>query len=304
MAKVKVGVVGVGVMGEHHARIYSTLKEAKLIGVLDFDQARSNEVAAKYNCRSFSSLDELLPLVEALTIASPTSTHYQVGLSCLKAGKHILIEKPLASSLNNARSLVNESKSNKCLLASGMIERFNPAFLRVYQIVKHEKLLGLDFKRFSPFPARITDASVVFDMMFHDIDLALALARIRVNSISASGKNIRTDKLDEAKATIYFIDGLIAHIEASRVKDAKQRSIHITTDKNIYEVDLLSKRLYKRNFETLTEREEIEVKPADQLTLELTDFCRAVDQGRDPKVSGFQSIPVIEIAEEVEKLSC
>lgn len=304
MAKVKVGVAGVGVMGEHHTRIYSILDEAKLIGVYDFNPDRAREVAAKYGCDPYANLSDLLNQVSALTIASPTSTHYEVAINCLKAGKHLLVEKPLAGNHKDAAQIASEAKAYNCILASGMIERFNPAFQKAFSLVKNDKILGMEFKRYSPLPARITDASVVMDVMFHDIDLALALARIRHTDIKASGRKVKTDRLDEAQATIYFADGLIAKIEASRVKDEKKRHISITTDKAIYEVDLLAKRLYKREFETLTNRQEIEVKTEDQLTLELKDFLHAIDQGRSPRVPGESSLIPIEIAEEVERLAC
>jgi predicted dehydrogenase len=304
MAKVKVGVAGVGVMGEHHVRIYSALKEASLIGLFDSSPDRAREISTKYQCQSFSSLDSLLSQVSALTLASPTSTHFDLATHCLNHKKHLLVEKPLAPTLSEAQELVNLAKAKKCILACGMIERFNPAFTKALSLVRHEKLLGLDFKRFSPFPERISDASVVMDMMLHDLDLALALAPAKLTSFKAHGNKLRSSRLDEASATLFFSDGLIAKIDASRVKESKQRTLAITTDKCLYEADLLNKRLFKRDFESLSIRQELEVKSEDQLTIELKDFLRAVAQGRLPRVPGSESISLIKLAEEVEKQAC
>ena len=304
MAKVKVGVVGVGQMGDHHARIYSNLKEAKFIGVYDPDQAKAEEVSIKYRCRAFPSLESLFKEVEALSIVCPTSKHYETASACLNNHKHLLVEKPLASTSAEARDLASLAKVKKLILAIGMVERFNPAFKKASSLLKNETILGMDFKRYSPFPSRISDASVVLDMMLHDIDLALSLSSTEVTSIKASGKNVRTDRLDEASATLYFKDGQIAKIEASRVKDEKKRMAVITTDKAIYEIDLLNRHLYRRGFDALTDKLKVDLEAEDQLTAELRDFLLAIDRGRSPKVPGEEGIAPIEIVEEVERLSC
>jgi len=304
MAKIKVGVIGVGVMGEHHARIYSTLKEAKLVGVFDPDLDRSGLIASKYGCVSFSALEALLKEVDAVSLASPTSLHYELALACLNKNVHLLAEKPLAASSIQAEEIVALAGKKKLVLAVGMIERFNPAFKKAQALVRHETILGMDFKRFSPFPARISDASVVFDMMLHDIDLCLALSKTTVASIKASGRKVKSDKLDECSAIFYFKDGLISKIEASRIKTDKKRSIVITAESALYEVDLLGKRLFKRDFNHLTEKQSIETQNEDQLTLELKDFLHAIGRDREPKVPGNEAVSAIKLAEEVERLSC
>lgn len=304
MAKIKVGVIGVGSMGENHLRIYSTLKEANLVGFFEPNPERAGEIASKYNCRAFPDLESLLNEVSAASLVNPTSLHFETAKKCLEKKVRLLVEKPLTATAAEAEELAGLAEKNKLVLAAGMIERFNPAFKKLASLVRHEHLLGLELKRFSPFPARISDASVVLDMMFHDIDLALALSRTEVASLKASGKKVQSDKLDEATATLYFKDGLIARIEASRVRTEKKREIVVTAERAIYTADLLNKRLYKRDFDRLTEKEEIEVQPEDQLTLELKDFLHAVGLGRDPKVPGRDSIAPIALAQEVEKLSC
>ena len=303
MAKVKVGVIGVGVMGDHHARIYSTLKEASLVGIFDYNQERAKEVAEKYKTKSFESVEALLSEVSAVSIVSPTKTHYEVAKLCLNSGKHILCEKPLASTFEEGEEIVKLAKEKGLVFAVGMIERFNPAFQKTLSLVRHEKILGTAFKRYSPYPQRISDASVVFDMMFHDLDLALALSEAEVSSIKAAGKKISSKMLDEVTATLYFKDGMISKIEASRVHKDKVRHLTITTDKYIYEVDLLNKKAARRNFDNLTEKENLEVKEQDQLTEELKDFLNAVEKNKAPKVTGEKALVTLKIAEEVEKIA-
>ncbi len=304
MAKVKVGVIGVGSMGENHVRIYSTLKEAKLIGVFDNDLSRAKQIAEKYGTQSFDSIDTLLRGVEAVSVVTPTSTHFQVIEQCLNSSIHVLAEKPMAPTLAESEALVALAKKKKRVLGVGMIERFNPAFKKLQALVKHDLVLGMELKRFSPFPARISDASVVPDMMLHDIDLALALSRTEVDSMKASGRKVRTDRFDECSVTLYFKDGLIAKLEASRVKPDKLRMITVTTDKAIYEADLLNKKLSSRGFDNLPEKTVIEVGRDDQLSLELKDFLHAIDKGRAPKIPGEEALPAIKIVEEVERTAC
>jgi len=304
MAKIKVGVIGVGIMGAYHVKTYSTLKEAALVGVFDVNQSLSNDISLAYKCKSFPSLESILDNVDAFSVAVPTSAHYQICLTCLNRKKHLLIEKPLAASFSEGQEIVSLATAKKCVLAVGMIERFNPAFIKAFSLVKHEKILGLSFKRFSPFPSRIADASVVFDMMLHDLDLALCLSQNQVSSVKAQGQILRTDKLDEASAILYFKNGLIAKLDASRVKDEKLRLISITTDKYIYEVDLLNKKLYSRSFDSLSIRQQIEVKSDDQLSAELRNFLLAIDRSRPPLVSGSEALISLKLAEEVEKLAC
>ena len=301
MKKVRIGVIGCGSMGKHHIRILSELKEAKLVGIYDVDFSFSQKVALNFNTKAFEALELLLPEVEALSIASPTSTHFEMGLKCIKAGKHLLVEKPLALTSDDASLLASEALRQGLVLAVGMVERFNPAYLALKRQLKNEKILGVNIKRFSPFPDRITDASVVYDMMIHDLDLALDLSFSDFDSLKAEGLKVKTDKLDAALAKLFFRDGLIITLEASRVKDSKLRVITATTNKAIYEADLLSKKLYKRGFEKLSEKLELEAKPSNQLSQELRDFLISIRRMRPALVSGDQGARVLKLAEEVEK---
>lgn len=304
MSKIKVGVVGAGIMGDHHARIYSTLKEAKLVGLYDSDPARAQEVAGRYGCLAFPDMHSLASEVDALSVASPTSTHYSLALDLLKAGKHLLIEKPIALDVGQAEELCSLAQERDLVVAVGMIERFNPAFIRASSLLKKEMILGLTFKRFSPYPARIFDASVVMDVMIHDLDLALSLAGVELDSFKSSGRIVRSASPDEAETLMYFKDGLIARVLASRVKEQKERSLQAITDRSIYEVDLLQKTVQVRSFASLSDRTQLEVKAADQLTLELKDFLSAIAKDRDPEVPCTAGLKALKLALGVEQQIC
>lgn len=301
MARVKVGVIGCGVMGSNHIKIASTHPDAKLIGIFDLDENRLKEVSARFGGTPYPTMEQLINNCEALIIASPTFTHFEVSRQALSMGKHLLVEKPLTMDSTQGEELVSLANSKGLALAVGMIERFNPAFTKAFQLTKKEKILGIEIKRFSPFPERISDASVIWDVMIHDLDLALLLGKVEVESIKASGKKVKTDKIDEADATLYFKDGTIAKVMASRVKNEKVRMVQITTEHAIYDADLLNKKAYKRSFDTLVERQEIETQPADQLTLEQKDFYAAITRKRRPNSSGEDALKVVKLAEEVER---
>ena len=303
MAKVKVGIVGCGIMGGFHTKVASDLKEAKLIGIFDADAPRAQEIANKYATTNFESIEKLINEVDALIIAAPTSTHFELAKLALEKGRHLLVEKPLTLESATAELLAKLAEQKKLVLAVGMIERFNPAFSKAYSIVKREKILSFNIQRFSPFPERISDASVVWDMMIHDIDIALTLNKSGVDSIKAEGKKLLSGKLDEATSTIYFKDGTIAKISCSRAKNDKYRFMSIITDHSIYEVDMLAKKLFKRDFETLINKTEIEVLSADQIALEQKDFFSSIENNREPKSGASDAILAMKIAEEVE-LKC
>lgn len=305
--KLKIGVIGAGMMGDHHARIYSTLPGVKLAGITDVDEERGKAAAEKYKTKFFPSIDSLLEKVDAVTISTPTSTHFEISTKVLDAGKHLLVEKPLAKTAEEGERIVALAKEKNLILAVGLIERFNPAFLALKRILIKERPLIIDFKRFSPFPERISDVSVVFDMMIHDIDLAFDLARAEIKEFKAEGRKERTKFLDQAFVNIFFDCGLIVNIEANRVHDKKERSIRLNCeDKNI-EVDLLNKKVFKTFLPDLNlplapvPPKRVPVLIADQLTLELKDFVVSIKRGGSPQVSGDDGLRALKFALEVEK---
>ena len=187
MQPVRVGVIGIGNMGWHHARVLSLLRDAELVGVADPDPARGQLAVEQFGCRWFASYEEMLSEVEAVCIAVPTLLHHRVGMACFNAGVHVLIEKPIAATQDEAAELSAAAERAGRLLQVGHIERFNPAFRELVKVVANEEVVVLEARRHSPNPDRANDVSVVLDLMIHDIDLVLELAGSKVVRLAAAG---------------------------------------------------------------------------------------------------------------------
>lgn len=299
----KLGVVGLGSMGRHHARILSTLSGITLTAISDADPEKSNVLGEKYAGCFFKDYKEIVPLVDAVSIVTPTSTHFEVGSFFLNSGKHVLIEKPLAENSEDAKKLFELAAEKKLVLSVGHIERFNPAFQELRRLIRKEKIIGINMQRFSPFPERISDANVIQDMMIHDLDLLLnLLPKNEVESIKSEGKKIKSKNLDKVSSTIFFDNGVVSKVEADRVFGVKMRKITVTTERGLYEADLLNKQVYIRELINHVPSSHV-VKNADQLTLELSDFIKAIKKNLSPRVAGVDGYKAIKLAEEVEK-SC
>lgn len=297
----KIGVIGVGTMGEHHARIFSTLPGAKLTAVADLNEERALEVGKRYDAKAFTDYTEMFSLVEAISLATPTETHFKIGSECINAGKHLLIEKPLAKTSEEAKKLLELAKSKELVLAVGLIERFNPAFQELCKLIRKEKIIGINIKRLSPFPERITDTNVIQDMMIHDLDLLVnLLPKDEIETLKAEGCKVKSEKLDKVSASIYFNSGIIARLEANRVFGIKSRKIAVITEKGMLEADLLSKRVYVHNFEHHIPSIHF-TKSYDQLTAELADFVKSVKNRTRPKVDAEDGYRALKLAEEVER---
>jgi len=181
---VKVGVIGIGNMGWHHARVLSLLKDANLIGVADPNEERGKLAIEQFQCEWFKNYKDLIPKVDAICIAVPTLLHHKVGLDCLNGGTNVLIEKPIAANELEAKSLIEAANASKCLLQVGHIERFNPAFRELNKIVNNEEIVVLEARRHSPNADRANDVSVVMDLMIHDIDLVVLAKYMQILSDS------------------------------------------------------------------------------------------------------------------------
>ncbi|MFA5113247.1 MAG: Gfo/Idh/MocA family oxidoreductase [Candidatus Margulisiibacteriota bacterium] len=296
----KIGIIGVGSMGKNHARVAADLPGVRLVGVADANPSLAEESGKHLDVPWFSDYLQLLPEVEAAVVVTPTSTHFEVAQTCLAAGKHLLVEKPLTGASSLARTLASQAAEKQLVLAVGMVERFNPAFQKLLKEIKGEKIIGIDIKRLSAFPERITDTDVVFDMMIHDLDLALQIFPEEIIDIKAKGEKIRTKRFDRLVTTFTHKTGTITRIEASRVFGSKSRKITVTTDRALYEADLLEKKVYIRDFSSPTPST-VPVKSVDQLTEEQKDFITAIKSVRPPLVSGGDFIRVLELTEEVIK---
>lgn len=224
-APLRVGVAGVGSLGQHHARVYAALDGATLAGVHDTDTARAEEIAARHGARACASFDELLAAVDALSIAAPTVAHHALARRALLAGKDVLVEKPMTVTLAEADDLVALARAGGRVLQVGHIERFNPAadVLRAHAT----RPRFIEVHRLSGFPARSLDIDVVLDVMIHDLDVVLSLDGSEPVQIDAVGVPVLTDKVDIANARLRFASGLIANLTASRVSTERVRKFRV-----------------------------------------------------------------------------
>lgn len=189
---VKVGVIGVGYLGRHHARIYSEIEEAELIAVVDIDKTKADVLAKEYNCSPIYDYREIIDKVDALSIVTPTTTHYAIACECLNAGKDLLIEKPITETTEEAEELIKLSKQKNCIIQVGHLERYNPAILSASELIIEP--LFIESERMSPFLGRATDVDVTLDLMIHDIDIILSLIAVPVKDIKAVGAKVLTEK--------------------------------------------------------------------------------------------------------------
>jgi predicted dehydrogenase len=225
MDKVRVGVVGVGALGQHHARVYASLPEATLVGVVDPFPGRAVEVAGPLGTSAFSSFPELLGKVDAVSIATPTTLHAQIGEQFLKEGVHVLVEKPIAHTLEDADRLIQAAHGNDRVLQVGHLERFNPAVIELRGIVRRPRFF--EAHRMGLFSPRSLDIDVILDLMIHDLDIICLLVPSPVVQVSAVGLAILTNRIDIANTRIQFEDGCVANITASRVSMEKIRKLRL-----------------------------------------------------------------------------
>lgn len=315
---VRVGVIGVGNMGQHHARVLSLFKDVKLVGVADINVERGLDTACKYGVRFFEDYRDLLPYVDAVCVAVPTLQHHVVGLTCLQAGVHILIEKPIAASIAEAESLVNAAAQYQRILQVGHIERFNPAFQELSNVLKTEELLALEAHRMSPYSDRANDVSVVLDLMIHDIDLLLELVPAPVIKLTASGGRASDcGHLDYVTAILGFANGIVATLTASKVTHRKIRRIaahckHSLTEANFLNNEILIHRQTTANYTTAYGQvlyrqdgliERVSTSNIEPLHAELEHFVNCVRGGTQPSVGGEQALKALRLASLIEQLS-
>ena len=312
---VKVGVIGIGNMGWHHARVLSLLRDADLIGVADPDPERGHLATEQFGCRWFADYREMLSEVEAVCIAVPTLLHHPVGLACLQAGLHVLIEKPIAASQDEATALINAAHQAHRLLQVGHIERFNPAFRELVKVVANEEVLVLEGRRHSPHSDRANDVSVVLDLMIHDIDLVLELAQAPVVRLAAAGGRSAEGPIDYVNATLGFENGVVASLTASKMSHRKIRSLSAHCRSSLVETDFLNHTLHihRRAHEWVSADhgellyrndgfiEEVSTTSIEPLYAELEHFLQCVRGRETPAVDGLQASRALKLADLIEQ---
>ncbi len=315
---IRIGVIGVGNMGRHHARILSLLKDTELAGVADLNVERGLDIATSYRTRFFENYLDLLPHVDAVCIAVPTKLHHQVGIDCLQAGVHILLEKPIAASIPEAESLVNTAAESNCILQIGHIERFNPAFVELSKVCQTEEILAIEARRMSPYSQRANDVSVVLDLMIHDIDLLLELTASPVVKLTASGSSASdAGYLDYVTATLGFANGVVATLAASKITHSKIRTLTAHCKNSLIETDFLHSDIAVHRYPTgnLPTKnhhqfyrqdgliEKVYTSNIEPLYAELEHFVSCIRGGKCPYVGGKQGIQALRLASLIEEMA-
>jgi predicted dehydrogenase len=298
--KIKVGVVGVGYLGKIHAEKYAHISEAELIGVVDIDRGRCDEVAAHTKCQPFYDHHDLLDQVEAVSIAVPTISHYHIAKDFFLAGVDVLLEKPITATVQEAQELNVLAKEKGAIFQVGHLERFNGA-LSAMNGMLHNPLF-IESYRLSPFSGRGMDVDVVLDLMIHDIDIILSILRAEIEEVEAVGIPLCSSQIDVAHARLRFKDGCVAHISASRIAHERVRKMIILQQDSHLSIDYLKQSLMitRKNDEGKEGiRAEEVVRENEPLERQLKAFLKSVRERTPPVVSGEDGQRALEVALQV-----
>lgn len=326
------GVIGTGALGKEHARVYAELAAAGCVefaGVFDVNSEAGRKVAEKHHVPFFASAGELAATCDALSVVTPTVTHYELARHLLETGKHVLVEKPMTDSAAQARELVELARQRQRVLQVGHVERFNPVFKYLEKVATHPRFI--EAHRLSPFTARSTDIGVVLDLMIHDLDVVLAFVKAPVASIDAVGVPVLSQTEDIANARLRFANGCVANLTASRISPERVRKIRVFSggantsyvsldyraqEGFIYRIardgeeesSLLKKLLASRDSTIVSEfggkrivREPVPIEKDEPLKLQLKSFIDCVEARRAPIVSGESARQALDLAFEITR---
>lgn len=299
-ARVRVGVVGVGHLGRHHARLYASLPDAELVAVADVDVERAKKIASEYGCDAVASAAELAGRVSAASIATPTVAHRQAAETLLAAGVDVLIEKPIAPSPDDAEAIVAAARRSERLVMVGHTERFNPAMAALSRAVDAPRFV--EIHRLAAFTARSTDVDVVLDLMIHDLDLLLWFDGTEPVNVDAVGVAALTDKIDIANARIRFASGCVANVTASRISAEPLRRIRIFQSRTYVGCDTGEQKVERFRLvigpdkKPAIQHELLPVEPGEPLGNELRAFLHAVKTRTSPPVDGSAGKRALELA--------
>ena len=315
MNPIKIGVIGAGNMGKNHVRLTAGLSAFELLGIYDTNP-EAKKIAEMYDVEFYSGLDDMFISVEAVIIASSSSTHVDLALKAADAKLHALVEKPLALDAKEASLIHDAFIKAKTVLSVGHVERFNPVVLEVERIIGHEEVIAINTRRFSPKDTRINDADVLQDLLIHDLDIVMnSLNKSKIKKLSANGRTAYNESLaDYVHAIIEFEDGVLATLEASRTTEDKVREIDIHTTGSFIRMDLLNKSLtitrrtnYKLDTgyspayrqENIVERVFIPI--VEPLQAELQEFAECIQNGATPRIGGKDACYVLKTVDEMKK---
>jgi len=322
----KAAVVGVGHLGKEHARIYGGLSDVDLVAVVDIDEAKAKKYASLYACRACTDAKDVLGLIDLASVVVPTVIHREITELLLEAGVNVLVEKPMAANLEEAKSMVRTARASGKILQVGHVERFNPVIAALEEMRVKPKFI--ECHRLSPFTFRSADIGVVFDLMIHDLDIILHLADSPIKRLDACGVDVISDHEDIANARILFQNGCVANVTASRVSFNRMRKLRVFSEDAYISLDYMKKEgvIYKKSpkltykvlkesarkvksiedlktpaFEDLLEVRNIKIDDYEPLYREIESFVHCVWTGEKPVVSGLEGARAIQAAEAVLK---
>lgn len=295
-------MIGVGYLGQHHARIYSELEAAELTAVVDSDRERAKEIAGRYGAKAYTDYRDMLGEVQAVSIATPTSHHFGIAMDCMRAGIDVLVEKPITVSVREADALIEEAEKLGRILQVGHLERFNPVVMELEGLIDEPEFF--ESERVSPFLGRGTDVDVTLDLMIHDIDIIMSLvAPSSIKDIRVVGARVLTDKIDVAKAWVEFENGVAALITASRIASETRRLLKLYQRDSFVVLDYREKKIIKHvrtpdGISTVP----VEVQDREPLRDEIADFLDCVSSRKRPRVSGIEGREALRVAMQISEM--
>lgn len=296
----RVGVVGVGNMGRHHVRVYSELaKEGKveLVGIVDTNLERAREIAKQYKVKAFQDYRELISKVDAVSIAVPTSLHKQVALDFIENGVNVLVEKPIAESIESAEEIIRAAEKNNVTLMVGHIERFNPAVLRLKEIIESNSLgeiVTLTAKRVGPFPPQIKDVGVIIDLAVHDIDVMSFLLGEQVKEVYAKAGSAKNPlELEDYAVIVLTFESATGVVETNWLTPHKVRKLSVVGTEGIAELDYINQELTLYNHEWIRKAK---IQKREPLKNEIEHFFECIERGIQPIVSGNDGLHTLKVA--------
>ncbi|HVX91795.1 MAG TPA: Gfo/Idh/MocA family oxidoreductase [Xanthobacteraceae bacterium] len=296
----RVGVIGVGIMGSNHARVFAELPRIELVGIADPDASQADFVAGALNCRAVPDVEALLDLgVDAVSIAAPTHLHRDIALACVARGVHVMVEKPIASSVEEGREIIAAAHHAGVTLMVGHVERFNPAVQAIKEAIRGEDILSIAITRVGPFPPRMSNVGVVIDLAVHDIDLISWFTGSDITEVQPQLSSAKAEREDIALLQFRTASGVLAHINTNWLTPFKARTVHVATKRKYIIGDLLTRQVtecFGFQPDGSYSMRHLSVGHAEPLRAELTAFVTAIRSGDTPAVTGEEGVASLEIA--------
>tara|TARA_B100001093_G_scaffold28008_1_gene24458 strand:- start:398 stop:1324 length:927 start_codon:yes stop_codon:yes gene_type:complete len=305
MSRIKVAVIGAGYLGEFHAQKYKANKDVDLIAIVDTNITRCEEIARKNNAHTYNNYKDITDLIDAVSIVVPTNLHYKIANHFIKHNKHVLIEKPFASNLSEAKKLEKKSAEKNIILQVGHLERFNKAFVKLKKKVRNP--IFIECNRISTFKVRGTEVDVIMDLMIHDLDIIMALNKSPIKNIYANGASVLTNRTDIANARITFNNDCVCNLSASRISDKLERKVRVFQKNSYFSLDFQKceldsyKKISSGNIKKI-KREKDEFEKNDSLEEEIKSFINCIKNNKNPIVNASDGIQALKYAIKISNL--